>query len=102
MLAALAAVFVGKPFARRLDTWVVMFGSTNFSGALFLILIKRGQIILVLLVHGNLTGSRLVCIGTLLQFKIDRVERFLETLDDIDRLNGIDDAFVLLFSHFLL
>jgi len=40
--------------------------------------------------------GRLIGIGTLCQFKFDRVERPLETLDDADGLSWIADALVLL------
>ena len=42
--------------------------------------------------------SVLVRLGTLLQFKFDRIERLLETRDDSDRLDWIDDSLFLLFS----
>ena len=44
-------------------------------------------------------ASALLRIGTLLQFKINRAERLLETRDNIDRLNWIDDSLSLLFSQ---
>ena len=42
-------------------------------------------------------ASALLRIGALLQFKINRAERLLETRDNIDRLNWIDDSLSLLF-----